>query len=175
MEEKRAKNPIGYTDLIGAHGVSKSDPRIQLLGAIDEASAALSLAKAFLPDYDDAEVLKNCQQNLSHLMSFTARIGTEKMQTEDLGFFAHQLVELESVLEELRLQVEMPKRFIFPGENKATGALDMARAVIRRAERELNAGYDSLGVEAPNARQYLNRLSSLCYLLILKNSDEPRE
>lgn len=170
MEEQRAKNPIGYTDLIGARGISKSDPRIQLLGAIDEASAALSLAKAFLPDYNDAEVLKNCQQNLSHLMSFTARIGTEKMQTEDPGFFANQLVELEGVLEGIRLQVEMPNRFIFPGENKTTGALDMARAVIRRAERELNAGYDSLEVAAPNARQYLNRLSSLCFLLILKNS-----
>lgn len=173
MEEKRAKNPIGFTDLLGARGVSKSDPRIQLLGAIDEASAALSLAKAFLPDNDDADVLKNCQQNLSHLMSFTARIGTDKMATEDPGFFANQLVELESVLEDLRLQVEMPNRFIFPGENKATGGLDMARAVIRRAERELNAGYDSLGVEAPNARQYLNRLSSLCFLLILKYCNQP--
>jgi len=171
LDEKRSKNPIGYTDLIGARGISKSDPRIQLLGAIDEASAALSLAKAFLPTKDDAEILKTCQQNLSHLMSFTARIGTEKQQSEDPGFFAKELVELESVLEELRLQLEMPNRFIFPGENKATGALDMARAVIRRAERELNAGYDSLGVETPNARQYLNRLSSLCYLLILKFSE----
>lgn len=173
MEENRTKNPIGYTDLIGPRGVSKSDPRIQLLGAIDEASAALSLAKAFIPDIDDAEVLTTCQQNLSHLMSFTARFGTDKMQTEDPGFFAQQLVALESVLEDLRLQVEMPNRFIFPGDSNATGALDFARAVIRRAERELNAGYDSLGVEAPNARQYLNRLSSLCFLLILKNSNQP--
>ena len=173
MEEKRAKNPIGYTDLIGVRGVSKSDLRIQLLGAIDEASAALSLAKAFLSDDNDAEVLKNCQQNLSHLMSFTARIDTDKMQTEDPEFFAHELLELENELKDLRLQVEMPNRFIFPGENQATGTLDMARAVIRRAERELNAGYDSLGVEAPNARQYLNRLSSLCFLLILKNSNQP--
>lgn len=171
MEEKRSKNPIGYTDLIGARGVSKNDRRIQLLGAIDEASAALSLAKAFLPKNDDAEVLKTCQQNLSHLMSFTAQIGTEKMRSEDPGFFANELVELESLLEDLRLQVEMPNRFIFPGESKATGALDMARAVIRRAERELNAGYDSLSVDAPNARQYLNRLSSLCFLLILKYSE----
>ena len=171
MEEKRLKNPIGYTDLIGKRGVSKSDARIQLLGAIDEASAALSLAKAFLPNSDDVEVLKTSQQYLSHLMSFTARISADNLQSEDPGFFANELVELESVLEELRLQVEMPNRFIFPGENRATGALDNARAVIRRAERELNAGYDHLGIEAPNARQYLNRLSSLCFLLILKYSD----
>ncbi len=176
MDEKKAKkNPIGYTDLIGARGVSKSDPRIQLLGAIDEASAALSLAKAFLSDSEPIELLTTCQQNLSHLMSFTARIGTDKMQSDDPGFFASELIALESVLEDLTKQVELPSRFIFPGENKATGGLDMARAIIRRAERELNAGYDSLSVEAPNARQYLNRLSSLCYLLILKNSDQPGE
>jgi len=78
MDEKRAKNPIGFTDLIGARGVSKSDPRIQLLGAIDEASAALSLAKAFLPDSEVVELLTVCQRNLSHLMGFNARIGTEK-------------------------------------------------------------------------------------------------
>ena len=172
MDEKRAKNPIGYTDLIGAHGVSKNDPRIQLLGAIDEASAALSLAKAFLLDGDDVELLRKCQQNLSHLMSFTARINTEKMRPEDPGFFAVELVELESVLEALQSQVELPNRFIFPGESKTTGVLDITRTIIRRSERELNAGYDSLGVEAPNARQYLNRLSSLCFLLILKNSHQ---
>lgn len=170
MDEKRAKNPIGFTDLIGARGVSKSDPRIQLLGAIDEASAALSLAKAFLPDSEAVELLTVCQRNLSHLMGFNARIGTEKMQSEDPGFFAPELLDLESELEALRSQVEMPNRFIFPGESKTTGSLDMARAIVRRAERELNAGYDYLGVEAPNARQYLNRLSSLCYLLILKFS-----
>ena len=175
MDEKRTKNPIGYTDLIGARGVSKSDPRIQLLGAIDEASAALSLAKAFLPDGDDVELLKICQQNLSHLMSFTARIGTEKMEPEEPGYFALELAELESALEVLKMQVEMPKRFIFPGENKATGALDNARAIIRRAERELNAGYDNLSIKAPNTRQYLNRLSTLCYLLILKFVDYNQE
>ena len=71
--------------------------------------------------------------------------------------------------------VEMPNRFILPGDNQATGALDLARAIIRRAEREMNAAFDQLGVEAPNARQYLNRLSSLCYLLILKCSDHTPE
>lgn len=175
MDETRPKNPIGYTDLIGTRGISKSDPRIQLLGAIDEASAALSMAKSLLPDSTDIDALTNCQQDLSHLMSFTARIGTDKMQPEDPGFFAIELVELESVLERLKAQVELPNRFIFPGQSQVTGALDLARVIVRRSERELNAGYDSLEVEAPNARQYINRLSSLCYLLILKFSDLTRE
>ena len=175
MDKKPAKNRVGFTDLIGAHGVSKSDLRIQLIGAIDEASAALSLAKSFLTDNNDIQVLTSSQQDLSYLMSFTARIGTEKMLPEDPVFFANELVELESVLEQMQSQVKMPNRFIYPGENQTTGALDLARTIVRRTERTLNAGYDSLGVEAPNARQYINRLSSLCYLLILKYSVRPKE
>lgn len=170
MEDSSRKNPIGFTDLIGAQGVSKSDPRIHLLGAIDEASAALSLAKGFMPTVDDIGSITKCQKDLSHLMGFSARIGTEKMQPEDPGFFAKELIELESILEKLKSQVVLPNRFVFPGENQATGALDLARAIIRRVEREVNEGYDNLGVQAPNARQYLNRLSSLCYLLLIKYS-----
>jgi len=175
MDTKPEKNPVGFTDLIGAHGVSKSDLRIQLLGAIDEASAALSLAKGFLDDSGLIQVLKSCQQDLSFLMSFTARIGTEKMLPEDPGFFVHELVELERVLEEMYSQVAMPDKFIFPGESQVTGALDLARTIVRRSERTLNAGFDSLGVKVPNARQYINRLSSLCYLLILRFSEHPEE
>jgi cob(I)alamin adenosyltransferase len=85
------------------------------------------------------------------------------------------LVKIESEIGNQRLMVEMPNRFIFPGDNQATGALDLARAIIRRAEREMNAAYDQLEVEVPNARQYLNRLSSLCYLLILKFTDQTTE
>ncbi|MCK9245750.1 MAG: ATP:cob(I)alamin adenosyltransferase [Anaerolineaceae bacterium] len=175
MNAEQAKNPIGYTDLIGARGVSKTDLRIQLLGAIDEASAVMSLAKSALPTDDDRQILASCQQALSALMAFTARIGTEKMLPKDPGFFAQELVKIESEIGNQRLMVEMPNRFILPGDNQATGALDLARAIIRRAEREMNAAFDQLGVEAPNARQYLNRLSSLCYLLILKYSDHTPE
>ncbi len=172
MDTKKSRNPIGYTDLLGARGVSKSDLRIRLLGSIDEASAALSVTKAFLPLEEDRVVLTNCQQDLSQLMGFIAQLGTEREAPEESDFFAEKLTNLESVLQSLKEQVVMPARFIFPGENKATGVLDFARATIRRVERELNAGFDALQVEALNARQYLNRLSTLCYLLILKHLDQ---
>ena len=166
------RNPIGYTDLLGARGISKSDLRIRLLGSIDEASAAFSFTKAFLPLEKDRVVLTTCQQDLSQLMSFIAQLGTEREAPEESDFFAEKLASLESMIQSLKAQVEMPARFIFPGENKATGTLDLTRAIIRRVERELNAGFDALQVEALNARQYLNRLSTLCYLLILKHLNQ---
>ena len=89
------KNPIGSTDLIGLSGVRTSDPRIRLNGAIDEASASLSLAKSMLKDEADRALLTNCQIDLSNLMGFVARIGTPRMGEEDLSFFAQELAQIE--------------------------------------------------------------------------------
>ena len=78
MSEKKLRNPVGYTDLIGASGISKSDLRIQVNGAIDEASAVLSLAKGFLPDAYWQDKLTICQQDLSKMMGFTAESARER-------------------------------------------------------------------------------------------------
>ncbi|HHX08555.1 MAG TPA: ATP:cob(I)alamin adenosyltransferase [Chloroflexi bacterium] len=170
MEKKKAKNPIGFTDLLGISGVPKTDLRVNLLGSLDEASAALGMARAFLDEETDKTVLENCQRELSSLMAFVASIGTPRQEQIEANFFQAELESLESKLETLKTQVEMPRAFIFPGENQATGSLNFARAIVRRTERELNAGLDQLGLKSPTMLQYLNRLSSLCFLLILKYS-----
>ena len=167
MSEKKLRNPVGYTDLIGASGISKSDLRIQINGAIDEASAVLSLAKSFLPEAYWQDKLTICQQDLSKMMGFTARIGTEKELPASPELFNEEFERLEALLDEIKSQVEMPRKFIFPGYTQTTGTLDLARSIVRRAERVVNEGYDTLGIDAANIRQYLNRLNSLCYLLIL--------
>lgn len=166
------KNPIGSTDLIGLSGVRKSDPRIQLNGALDEASAALSLAKSFLKEKKDQNILNHCQEDLSKLMGFVARLGTRRMQEDVPSFFANELAEIERTIQDLEEVVSFPDVFIQPGSNPQTGSLDLARATVRRAEREATEILDEMGVSLANGRQFLNRLSSICYLLILKNLDE---
>ena len=166
------RNPIGSTDLIGLSGVRKSDPRIRLNGALDEASSSLSLAKSMLKDEADRELLTKYQIDLSSLMGFVAKIGTPKMGEEDPAFFAQELAEVEQSIKELEAIVSYPREFIHPGFNQQTGGLDLARAIVRRAEREATEILDDLNLEMANTRQYLNRLSSLCYLLILKNLDD---
>lgn len=168
MTNDKKTKPIGTTDLFGISGVSKSDRRIQLLGALDEASAALSLAKAFIQDEEDKQSLETCQSQLSSLMGFVARIGTNHELNDDQQFFAQELEELEGKLESLKEAVTLPRKFIFFGDNPQTGTLDMARTIIRRAEREATLILNEFGVKLDNGRQYLNRLSTLCYLLILK-------
>ncbi len=157
--------PIGKTDLIGEHGVKKSDPRIKLIGMLDEASASLSLAKAFC-SAGNQNYLETCQKDLSHMMGLLAAL--PKTLPADLeGVFVLQLEDLEATIEGIESTINYPNEFIQPGRTPATGALDLARTVVRRAERELVAGFETLQIPDESMLQYLNRLSTLCYLLIL--------
>lgn len=171
MARHSKRNPIGFTDLIGASGISKSDPRIQTNGAVDEASAALGLARAFMQDKDGAAVLKKCQADLSMLMGYIASVNTEQSFfsiPED--FFETELAALEEKLFKLEEKTEFPKAFVFPGDNPAEAALDVARATVRRAERTVVAFLQSEDIKQEAVLQYLNRLSSLCYVLSLREA-----
>ena len=157
--------PSGKTDLIGEHGVKKSDLRIKLIGVLDEASASLSLAKAFCSPRSQA-YLETCQKDLSQMMGLLAAL--PKTLPGDLeGVFALQLEDLEATIEGIEATINYPNEFIHPGQTPATGALDLARAIVRRAERELVEGFETLQIPDESMLQYINRLSTLCYLLIL--------
>ena len=157
--------PSGKTDLIGEHGVKKSDLRIRLIGALDEASASLSLAKAFCSAGSQI-LLETCQKDLSGMMGLLAALPQTPLGNL-AGSFTAQLEDLESTIATLESTISYPDEFIQPGGTPATGALDLARAVIRRAEREAVAAFETLQIPDESMLQYLNRLSTLCYLLIL--------
>jgi cob(I)alamin adenosyltransferase len=157
--------PIGQTDLIGEQGVKKSDLRIRLLGALDEASASLSLAKAFCTP-GNQELLETCQKDLSGMMGLLAALPRTPLANLS-GSFTAPLEDLESVIAEIESTITYPDEFIHIGRTPATGALDMARAVVRRAEREAVAAFETLQIPDESMLQYLNRLYTLCYLLIL--------
>jgi cob(I)alamin adenosyltransferase len=63
--------------------------------------------------------------------------------------------------------VEMPAEFILPGDSLAGAALSLARAIIRRAERRVVELFDGQELSNPDLQRYLNRLSSLCFVLEL--------
>lgn len=157
--------PCGKTDLIGEHGVKKSDPRVRLIGVLDEASASLSLAKAFCSTGNQI-LLETCQKDLSRMMGLLAAL--PKTPLDDLrDSFAAELGELEATIKSIEAGVTYPNEFIHPGSSPATGTLNLARAIVRRAEREAVASFEMLQIPDESMLQYLNRLSSLCYLLIL--------
>jgi cob(I)alamin adenosyltransferase len=78
-----------------------------------------------------------------------------------------QVAWLESEIDRLSEEVELPAGFVLGGESVAGGALDLARTVVRRAERRVARLVDQREVENRQLLRYLNRASSLCFLLIL--------
>ncbi|HNO32073.1 MAG TPA: ATP:cob(I)alamin adenosyltransferase, partial [Anaerolineales bacterium] len=82
---------------------------------------------------------------------------------------------LEKETDALSEIVAMPKEFILPGDTLGGAALSLARAVIRRAERRVVEIYDDEQVLNPHLQRYLNRLSSLCFVLeLLENQHAGR-
>jgi cob(I)alamin adenosyltransferase len=146
----------GTTTLLGSGRMGKNDPRIAALGDIDEASSFLGLARAEA-EGDVAELLLALQRLLYRVMGDVA---TPKegnvVGEEDLRF-------VEGALEEWRGKTEIPKEFVVPGESRLGALLDVARSVVRRAERSLvAAGYES---EHPYALRVTNRLSDLLFVV----------
>jgi cob(I)alamin adenosyltransferase len=146
----------GTTTLLGSGRMGKNDPRIVALGDIDEASSFLGLARAESQD-DVGELLLALQRLLYRVMGDVAMPREENaVGEEDLRF-------VDEALEQWRARTEIPKAFVVPGESRLGALLDVARSVVRRAERSLvAAGYER---EHPYALRVVNRLSDLLFVL----------
>ena len=168
MAAQYQKKP-GYTELIHEAGVSKADARLRVLGAIDEANASLGLAKAFLSDQAKKDLISSCQQVLSLIMAVIAgwKHKNTPQELEDA------LKRLEQELALLKADYPLPNEFILPGETPAAAALDVARAVVRRSEREAVWLAQHGGNVSDTILTYLNRLSSVCFSLEIAELSKP--
>lgn len=151
----------GYTDLLGGPRVAKYDLRPEALGALDEASAALGLARAYAQREETRRAVMHVQRDLYLLMADIATLAGAHVDQPRLT--AEQTAGLERIIAELDPLVSIPKAFVAPGDSLAGAALDVARTVVRRAERTL-ARLSHDGALATSAGlSYLNRLSSLLF------------
>ncbi len=158
------KGDDGTTGLLGKGRVPKDDTRIEAIGTLDESSAALGLARASARDPRCGPLLLKAQRDLYHLM---AEVASTPENAEQFRFDPERVTWLEAQIDSLAESVKVPAEFILPGDSKAGAALSVARAVVRRAERrmvELFAGNESAN---PALLQYINRLSSLLFVLEL--------
>ncbi|MFZ3151505.1 MAG: cob(I)yrinic acid a,c-diamide adenosyltransferase [Anaerolineaceae bacterium] len=162
--QRYLRNKPGFTNLIGKTGVSKADARIDAIGSVDEASAALGLAKSFIRDQERKDMLNTCQQDLSTIMAYLAGWGgnEQKAGTSNVD---EAFSRLEENISRLEKQVCLPKQFILSGDSSASGSLDLARTIVRRAERNLVGLFQSMEHTDEAVLEYLNRLSTLCFLL----------
>ncbi len=154
----------GFTSLLGAQRVPKYDERPETLGTVDEATSALGLARAYTRDERAREIILRMQQDLYTLM---AEVATPPEHQEAVGVqVAPERVQwLESIEDDLKREVDIPNKFVIPGDSLDGAALDLARTIIRRAER-LAARLQHEGtVQNPEVLRYLNRLSDAVFIL----------
>jgi len=143
----------------------KYDARIEAIGTLDESTAALGLARAQCLDPHSGGILLEAQRDLYKLM---AEVAATPENAERFHFIDSARVKwLEAQTDMLSTLVEMPREFILPGDSLAGAALSLARAIVRRAERRVVELYDTEEVVNPDLQRYLNRLSSLCFVLEL--------
>jgi ATP:cob(I)alamin adenosyltransferase len=162
----------GQTSLLGGVRVDKDDPRVDAYGTLDEATCALGLARS-TTHYDDlCRLVIELQGELIPVMSEIAvRPGTEIKKFTLPQVESGQVQRLEGLIDRYNSEWIQTGQFVRPGGSQASAAFDMARAVVRRAERRLI----SLGrVEPvnPDLIKYINRLSDLLY--VLARIDEQR-
>jgi cob(I)alamin adenosyltransferase len=159
----------GYTALLGDEQVPKYAPRPEAYGTIDELSSALGLARATAGAERSKDVLLGIQRHLYQVMTELA--ATPRAAARFPRTITDDVHQLERLIDELGAETELPKEFIIPGDTLASAALDLARAVARRAERIVarlihQGEFDNLEV-----LRYLNRLSSLLFVLARYEDD----
>ena len=154
----------GETGLFDGTRVSKSDPRVDACGEVDELSAHLGVALATGVDPDLVEMFTQLQRDL---FAFGARLAdpgeriAERVTKIELGDADVQ--RLEEWIDRLDEKLPPLRRFILAGGSSAGAILHLARAVCRRLERRMVAlGSDAV---APALLTYVNRLSDLLFVL----------
>ena len=157
-----AKGDQGSTDLLGER-VGKDDPRIGVIGALDETTSFLGMARAMTREPRAQEWSIEVQRDLYQIMAELAFV--DELRPDAYSLKAERVARLEALTDALSEEVKLPPHFILPGDTVSGGAFDVARTVARRAEREAvqlaNAGH----LRNPEVLRYLNRLSSLLFML----------
>lgn len=155
----------GSTGLLGEGRLPKYHLRIEALGSLDEASAALGLARALCLAPQTGFILTDVQRDLYSLMAEIASSPENVERFKTLG--TPRVQWLESQADGLSAKVSLPAEFILPGDSLSGAALALSRTIVRRAERRVAELLDTGEINNPVLLQYLNRLSSLCFALEL--------
>ncbi len=159
------KGDDGTTGLLGKGRVAKSDARMEALGNLDEASAALGLARSLMKTGPLVDLVVEVQRDLYHLMAEVA--ATEENRERFQKIDAERVRWLEQLIDEIGRRIKIPDQFILPGGDPGAAAFSLARAVVRRAERSTVKLFQDGCFSNQKGLAYLNRLSSLCYVLEL--------
>jgi cob(I)alamin adenosyltransferase len=158
------KGDDGTTGLLFGGRVPKDAPSVEANGAVDEAQAAIGAARAEVERGSEVDrLLVGAERDLWVLMAelATAPDNRRKLEAGKTMVAPEMVSNLEAVVDDLGARFPMPTEFVIPGQDRLAAQLDVARTVVRRAERA------ALAAAAPGSSvvPYLNRLSTLLWVM----------
>lgn len=158
------KGDDGTTGLGGGQRVPKDSPRVAAYGTVDELNAAIGVALATGLAARLVDVLPVVQNELFHLGSDLCFVEEDKQKFAMPQIEARHVEALERLIDELNAIVGPLENFILPGGSPGAAALQVARTICRRAERDVL----TLSREEAVGRfvmPYLNRLSDALFVM----------
>lgn len=178
MKVYTKRGDSGETGLLYGGRVSKADPRCEAYGSADSAVSAMGLARALCASPRVKEVLLDVQREM---FTLGAELATDPAEYHNLEkhfsvVTAEMVARLESLIDEVDAQIDLPRAFIVPGGSPGSGALDLARSLLRTAERRIVSLDEDGKLKNPEVLRYVNRLSDLLFMLArLEDKDLPPE
>jgi cob(I)alamin adenosyltransferase len=166
------KGDDGTTGLLYGGRVAKDDPAPAAYGDVDEAQAVLGVARAGCARGSELDtMLVAIERDLWVLM---AELATEPANRHKLTagqnlVTAEMVGALEALIDDLSARFDLPAEFVVPGQDPTAALLDLARTVVRRAERSSVR----VVVEGSEALAYLNRLSDLLWTMARWQEGDP--
>jgi cob(I)alamin adenosyltransferase len=157
----------GTTGLLYGGRISKDDLLTEAYGTTDEAVAALGLGRSLSDDEEIRAALLALQRELFVVGADLATDPSSRGKLEPgVSLVTGAMVEgLEAHIDRRVEARPLPQVFIVPGSNPASAAIDLARSIVRRAERNVVALERAERAVNPDVRRYLNRLSDLLFVL----------
>jgi cob(I)alamin adenosyltransferase len=155
----------GTTGLLGEGRVPKYHPQPEAYGSVDEASAALGLARGLTDSEEIASITKEIQRDLHHIMAELAASEEHREKFKRIG--SDRVVWLEEQIARFSQTIEISKEFVVFGDSGSSAAYNLARTIVRRAERVVAKIHLEGDKEFGTILKYLNRLSSLCFVIAL--------
>jgi cob(I)alamin adenosyltransferase len=157
----------GETSLYSGERVPKDSPRVEAYGTIDELDSALGLARALCVNHDVRGTIHHLQQLLWAVMAESATLGGQPRVTQA------EIADLEKTIDKYAAALPPLTAFIIPGDTPGGAALDLARTVARRAERQLWRLARAEQLAEP-VLVFVNRLSDLCFILARTENETKR-
>jgi len=173
------KGDDGTTGLWYGGRRSKADARVEAYGAIDEAGSALGVARS-LCGGGDARMATDILRIQNELFVAGAELATapeaaERLEDGVSRVHSGMVDDLERLIDEYMARVELPPKFVIPGGTQLSAQLDMARAVIRRAERRVVALHEVERLTSDVVLRYLNRAADAAYAMARAADSESPE